>query len=198
MNIVFDLGGVVVAWKPEEILANGFADVVTRDLVARELLRHPDWLALDRGELTWNAVISRGAARTGLPEETIGAFLDGVPAQLVANPETVDLLYRLKRLGHKLYCLSNMPKESIEHLERAYSFWEVFSGAVISSRVRLCKPEREIYSHLLERYDLAAADTVFIDDVEQNLVAARELGIRTIKFENVEQCGRELERLGCL
>jgi putative hydrolase of the HAD superfamily len=91
-----------------------------------------------------------------------------------------------------------MPKESIEHLERVYSFWDVFTGTVISSRVRLCKPEPAIYSHLLNAYQLAAADTVFIDDSMANVAAARELGIRTIRFETVEQCEHELRLLGCL
>jgi putative hydrolase of the HAD superfamily len=196
--IVFDLGGVVVAWKPEEILANGFEDEATRELVARELLRHPDWLALDRGDITWADAITRGADRTGLSEAAVRTFLDSIPPLLVANPETVKLLYRLKAKGHALYCLSNMPKESIEHLERVNSFWDVFSGAVISSRVNLCKPERAIYSHLLDAYDLRPADTIFIDDVEANVAAAREVGMRTIRFETIEQCERELERLGCL
>jgi putative hydrolase of the HAD superfamily len=198
MNVVFDLGGVVVAWRPEEILANGFVDEMMRELVAREVVGHPDWIALDRGDISWTEVIARGAHRTGLPETTIRAFLDSIPAFLVANPATVTLLHRLKANGHSLYCLSNMPKETIEYLERVHTFWPVFSGVVISSRVRLCKPERAIYSHLLGAYGLAPRDTVFVDDMEPNVAAARELGIRTIRFENPEQCERELKQLGCL
>lgn len=197
-NIVFDLGGVVVAWRPDEILARSFPDEATRALVGRELMQHPDWLALDRGDLSWEEAVCRAAGRTGLSEETVRDFLDSVPSMLIANPRTVDLLYRLKARGHRLYCLSNMPKESIEHLERVYSFWDVFTGTVISSRVRLCKPEPAIYSHLLAAYDLPPTETIFIDDSEPNVAAARELGIQAIKFENLEQCERELKKLGCL
>ena len=73
-------------------------------------------------------------------------------------PETVDLLYRLRAEGHALFCLSNMHPPSAAFLERAFSFWDVFSGTVISCRVGLCKPEPAIYAHLLERYALTGSE----------------------------------------
>jgi putative hydrolase of the HAD superfamily len=91
-----------------------------------------------------------------------------------------------------------MPVISMEYLERAYSFWHLFTGVVVSSRVGFCKPEREIYTHLLETHLLDVSDTVFIDDVVANLDAAAELGIRTIQFLDVAQCEIELKRIGCL
>ena len=198
MNVVFDLGGVVIAWRPEEIVAQAFDDPNTRTLVEREIIGHPDWLELDRGSLTVDAVVDRAAARTGMPEAVVREFIEGVPAALVADPETVALIRRLHRVGHRLFCLSNMPTLSMEHLERAYDFWELFTGAVISSRVGHCKPEPAIYQHLLATHQLKPSQTVFIDDVEANVVAAAAFGIRTIRFESVAQCEAELRRLGCL
>jgi putative hydrolase of the HAD superfamily len=87
---------------------------------------------------------------------------------------------------------------SIDYLERAYDFFDVFTGKVISCRLNLCKPEPKIYSHLLETYGLNAADTVFIDDVEVNLTTARQMGIQTIRFENPRQCTDELRAIGCI
>ena len=86
----------------------------------------------------------------------------------------------------------------VEHLGREYDFWDLFSGAVVSSRVGHCKPEPAIYEHLLATYQLEPANTLFIDDVEENVVAAAAFGIRTIRFESVAQCEAELRRLGCL
>ena len=79
-----------------------------------------------------------------------------------------------------------------------YDFWGLFSGAVISSRVGHCKPEPEIYEHLLTTYGLDPLQTVFIDDVEANVDAAAAFGILAIRFESVAQCETELRRLGCL
>ncbi len=83
----------------------------------------------------------RATQRTGLSEADVAALLQQVPPALVAILEAVALLYRLKAQGHTLFRLSNMPVASIEHLEKAYTFWEAFTGAVISCRLHLCKPE---------------------------------------------------------
>jgi len=198
MNVVFDLGGVVVAWKPDDIVARAFADSDHRALVKREILGHPDWLALDRGTASFDEVIARGARRTGLAESAVRSLLESVPSSLIADPEMVDLLHRVKSAGNSLYCLSNMPTISMEHLERAYSFWHLFSGVVVSSRLGFCKPEPEIYAHLLDTHLLRPADTVFIDDTFANVEAAARFGIQTIHFLSGRQCEIELQRIGCL
>ena len=198
MNIIFDLGGVVVTWQPKEIISKVFADPIVQETVRTEIIEHADWLALDRGTLPTKDAIVRAAKRTGLPESDVAHFLRQVPPALVAIPASVDLLYRLKSRGHALFCLSNIQHGSIEHLETAYSFWEVFSGRVISSRVQLLKPEPAIYAYLLETYCLNVEETIFIDDMDANLAAAARFGIHTMKFENPAQCEKQLRSLGCL
>jgi len=200
MNVVFDLGGVVVAWRPVEIVARAFDDPATRDIVHRQIIGHPDWLELDRGTLTVEAAIARAVRRTGgrMTEAEVRAFIESIPASLVADTDAVALLRRVHAAGHRIFCLSNMPTFSMEHLEREYDFWDLFSGKVISSRVGHCKPEAAIYQHLLATYQLDPAQTIFIDDVEANVAAAAAFGIQTIRFDDVVQCEAELRRLGCL
>jgi putative hydrolase of the HAD superfamily len=198
MNIIFDLGGVVVRWEPAAILARSFDDPAIRRVVHSGFIGHPDWLELDRGTLAPDDAIARAARRTGLKDQLLANVLEAVPSSLVPIPETVELLYRLRAQGHALYCLSNMQPASIEFLERTQRFWEVFSGKVISCRVNLCKPEPGIYAHLLDTFKIDPGSSVFVDDVEVNLTAARRFGLRTIRFENAEQCAGELRALGCL
>ncbi|MGZ8466567.1 MAG: HAD family hydrolase [Candidatus Binatia bacterium] len=198
MNIIFDLGGVVVRWEPEALLAQTFDDPAVCSVVHSEFIGHADWLELDRGTMPPAEAIMRAARRTGLSEPEVRRFLTSVPPALVPIAGTVELLYRLKAQGHSLYCLSNMHFASIEYLERSHAFWEVFSGKVISCRVRLCKPEAKIYAHLLETFQLEPTETVFVDDIEVNLAAARQFGIRTIRFESSAQCAEELRLLGCV
>ena len=198
MNLVFDLGGVVVRWDPDAIIAGVFSDPSSRSRVKADVLSHADWLELDRGTLALEDAIRRAAQRTGIAPAEIARLLAAVPPSLLPIPDTVDLLYRLNARGYPLYCLSNMGFASIEYLERTHRFFEVFSGAVISCRLKLCKPEPAIYEHALNTYGLKAQDTVFIDDVEANVVGAAGLGIRTIRFKDAAQCERELRALGLL
>jgi HAD superfamily hydrolase (TIGR01509 family) len=198
VHIVFDFGGVVFTWQPEIIIANAFADPAVQAKVRTGVFGHADWLELDRGTLPRQEAIVRAAARTGLAVSTMTALMQQVPNALVAIPEMVALLYRLKARGHTLFYLSNMHVASIEHLESLYTFWDVFVGGVVSCRIHFIKPEPEIYSHLLHTYALNGTDTVFIDDMDINLAAAAQFGIQTIKFENPAQCERQLHTLGCL
>jgi putative hydrolase of the HAD superfamily len=198
MNVVFDLGGVVVAWNPTDIIDRAVADPATRPIAMRHIMKHPDWLELDRGRMEVDDAIRRAAERSGLDEALVRAVVESVPASLVASDETVALMRRVKVAGNPLYCLSNMPLGSMAYLEQRYDFWDLFDGAVISSRVHYCKPEREIYEHLLKAYELVPSDTVFIDDVAANVDGARAVGITAIQFRSVPQTEAALRSLGCL
>ena len=198
MNLVFDLGGVVVRWDPDAIIAGVFSDPGIRARVKADVFSHADWLELDRGTLGRDEAIARGAQRSGVAAGEIQRLLHAVPPSLVVFPETIELLRRLKRKAYPLYCLSNMHFASIEYLEKTETFWALFDGAVISCRLQLCKPEAGIYQHLLRTYGLKAEETLFIDDVQENLDAAEKLGIKTLRFENAAQCERELRGLGLI
>src|SRR5262249_20774228 len=118
MNIVFDLGGVVVAWRPDDVVARVFTDPRDRQIARQGIIGHTDWLALDRGDISVDELVARGAARTGLSESSVRSLVEGVPPLLVPDQNVVELLQRLRARGHTLYCLSNMPQLSIEYLER--------------------------------------------------------------------------------
>ncbi len=198
MNVVFDLGGVVVCWKPDVLIAASFDDAATRTRVRREIIDHADWLALDRGVLPKSEAVLRAALRTGLAVAAVETFLDSVPPALTVVPETVALMRRVRAQGHRLYCLSNMQQASIAWLEREHDYWDVFDGAVISSRIHLIKPEPAIYAHLLQSFGLRGEETVFIDDTAINLPPAQAFGIKTVHFENAAQCERALRFIGGL
>ena len=193
---MFDLGGVVVRWDPDAIIAGVFADLQVRKKVKVALFEHADWLELDRGTLGRDQAIARAAQRSGISLADMKRLMDAVPPSLTVFPETVELLRRLKAKGYPLYCLSNMHFASIEYLEQNETFWDVFQGRVISCRLNLCKPEAAIYEHLLQSFGLQASGTVFIDDVQKNLDAAARLGIQTIRFEDARQCEQALARCG--
>jgi putative hydrolase of the HAD superfamily len=198
LNIVFDLGGVVFTWEPEAIIASMFAEPEVQAQVHAEIFGHDDWCELDRGTLPQQEAILRAAARTGLAVSAVAELMRQVPLALVVIPDTVDLLYRLKVRGHSLFYLSNMHVASIEHLERTYTFWDVFEGGIISCRIHVIKPEPAIYTSLLETYGLDTAETVFIDDTQVNLAAAAQFGIQTIRFEHPVQCEAQLKTLGII
>jgi putative hydrolase of the HAD superfamily len=196
VNIVFDLGGVVVAYDRAALLAELYTDPATHAAVSAGIDEHLNWTEMDRGTLAEAEAIARAAQRSGVSAAELARFMERMAMAWRPIAETVELLYRLRAKGHALFCLSNMHPASTAFLERAFSFWDVFTGQVISCRVGLCKPEPAIYAHLLARYALTAPETIFIDDLDVNLAAAAPFGIQTIKFEDPAQCARALQALG--
>ncbi len=192
MNIVFDLGGVVFAWRPESIIKSVFDDASTQDLVRNEIFQHADWVSLDRGTLSFENAVERGASRTGLSLEEIETLLNAVPPSLEPMQETHALIGDLRDTDNRLFVLSNMQFPSIAYLEEKHDIWSSFDGVVISCRIQLVKPEVAIYEYLLREHRLNASDTVFIDDMPENLEAASTTGIRTIRFLDASQCRRDL------
>jgi putative hydrolase of the HAD superfamily len=198
LNLIFDLGGVVFTWEPEEIINRVFADPAVQTLVRTQIFNHADWSRLDRGTLLYPEAIVRAAERTGLPASAVARLFRQIPLSLVGLPESVALLRRLKMKGHRLFYLSNMHVASMKYIERAYTFWDVFEGGVMSCRVHLIKPEPKIFNYLTEQYGLNGTQTIFIDDMTANLEPAERIGIQTIKFDNPIQCEYQLEVLGCV
>jgi putative hydrolase of the HAD superfamily len=198
LNIVFDLGGVVFRWQPEVIIRSIFDDRDTQERVRTGVIEHPDWLELDRGAISLEAAIERGAARTGLPVHDIERLLNAVPDFLTPIDQTLDLVRRIANTSNRLFVLSNMHLASIAVLEQIHDIWPLFDGVVISSRIKAIKPELEIYRYLLDTYQLEPDETVFIDDLPENLAAASSLGIHTIRFVDAEQCERALLDYRCL
>lgn len=194
-NIIFDLGGVVLDWNPDAILAGFYEDAALRPLVKAAVFQHPDWLDLDRGVLEEGAAIQRIRGRIDRPEQELQALFAAVRASLVPKPETLQLLERLDARGVPLYCLSNMPAGTAAWLRERHSFFTRFRGIVISGEERMMKPERGIFELLLHRFGLDPRDTLFVDDSVPNVVAARALGMQAVLFTDAVECGRELDVL---
>jgi putative hydrolase of the HAD superfamily len=193
-NVVFDLGGVLIAWRPDEIAAGFYADSDLRAALHEHVLRHPDWLEMDRGAYDEDELAERFAARMARPRDEMAALFEHVRASLLPIPETVALLDGLRARGLALYALSNIAVPMFRHIEH-YDFFRAFDGIVVSAEAKLLKPDPAIFEHLARRFGLALEESVFIDDLAANVEAARRLGMAAIRFENAAQCMRELERL---
>jgi putative hydrolase of the HAD superfamily len=193
--IVFDLGGVVVEWLPERLLASMVEDEQTRATLRKDILGHDDWLALDRGTLDADEAVRRFVARTGLDHALITRLLDAVAPSLVPKEDTLALIRALRAGGHPLYYLSNMAHTWFDYIERHRDFWSLFDGGVVSCRVGLLKPEPAIFGHLLAQYGLRASEAIFIDDIPENVAAAAALGISAIRFTDARECEQALRAL---
>ncbi len=199
MTIVFDLGGVVFSWRPRTVFEELFPGETEKQKEYHEnLIGHPDWHLFDQGRIDGEEIVARTSTRLATTKKDVHFVLERLTKSLLPIEETTMLIKRIKKTEHRLLCLSNMPTPAIEFLEATYDLLHLFDACVISSRVKMAKPDREIFEHLLNKYALTPSETVFIDDSDKNIEAAQRFGIKTIQFADPKQCERELFSRGIL
>jgi putative hydrolase of the HAD superfamily len=194
-QVIFDLGGVLLTWNPDDILTQVFPDPVLKADVTREVFRNPDWAEYDRGTLHESELMRRYHLRTGRPASEMQKITELVRGSLIPVPDSWNLVRDLAARGISLYCVSNMPAATFTCLKSRYDGWGVFRGIVISGEVGLLKPERAIFEYVRDRYGLTPSTTAFIDDHAPNIAAAESVGFRGILFRGADDCRRRLEAI---
>jgi putative hydrolase of the HAD superfamily len=98
----------------------------------------------------------------------------------------------LKFLGIKVGLLSNLGAELRDHLRDRCEWIAGFDHSTFSCEVGLVKPDGGIYRHCLKGLDAEPRETLFVDDREENVRAAAELGMRGVLFRGVEDLASEI------
>lgn len=196
-NVIFDFGGVVVDFKPKDFLMDRFMSKRTEEIVYDLTFGSQEWQDLDRGIITRaaaNRIMLENAARVGRVFE-VQTVIDEWFDILRTNKHTIKTMCRLKMAGYRLYYLSNVPVDVLDDI-RHRDFFPLFDGGIASCEVQLCKPEPEIFVRLLNTYNLAFDETVFVDDSKVNAQAAYGLGITGILYKNPKSFLRALGLCG--
>jgi putative hydrolase of the HAD superfamily len=177
-NIIFDLGNVLISFRPSGYLEKNNYPPAKRQIVLSDVFRSREWLLLDNGELSLTEAIDRIAVRSPLTREEIAFFFDKRTEIMLPLDNNIKLLPGLKMEGYGLYYLSNFPADIFDEVKRSYTFFEYFNGGIISADVRLTKPDPEIFSVLFHKYSLLAKECFFIDDIEENVKAGLSTGMK--------------------
>lgn len=195
MNVIFDIGNVVLDWDTDKIIGSTDLPDAQKIELNNELFSHQDWLDLDSGLAAESTVIEKVCRRSSLEPEAVVRALDIAKKSLTPIPESILLINEFEDYGLPLYCLSNMSIETYEFLKPKNDFFEIFDGIVISGIEKMMKPNRKIFELTLSRHSLEPSETLFIDDSEANIEAAKELGLNTHLFKRTDKCYASLRDL---
>ena len=195
-NVVFDLGGVVVDWSPERLMEEYTGDrAMPVSLFERGFFRK-FWPDYDRGTIDQVNIVREMSVFSGRPYAECWDFVEFIKHSLRDIPQTQCLIKELAGKGYRLFCLSNMSLEFYDYLKEREVF-RYFEGQIISAHEKLIKPEKEIYRILIDRFQAYPEDTLFIDDLKENVDAARQLGFHTVHFADKEKGYREINKILC-
>ena len=192
--LVFDLGHVLVDFDWEEI-CNGFALVSQKSLKElRKTFHHCSNLGYESGKIDTDGFLAELNKKLGtnlsLPE-----FKQLWVATFCENEQMAELLSILKE-QRPLYLLSNTNELHFNHLQEQFDISRHFQELILSYEVGSVKPCTPIYQEVLRRSGLPAHNCLFVDDLEQNILAAQTLGLATIHFSGVDNLKNRLAALG--
>ena len=196
-DVIFDLGGVLIDWNPEYVFLevfNGdrekmkwfFDEICTMDWNENQDAGYPLQQATDERVKLFPEYEEWIRIYYGRWEEMLGEQIDGtvtILKQLIDNP------------NYKVVALTNWSAETFPIALERFDFLHWFEGIVVSGTEKMRKPFNEIYELTLNRFNIEASQSLFIDDNARNIEAAKKIEINTIHFNNPRQLKSELKRL---
>jgi haloacid dehalogenase superfamily, subfamily IA, variant 3 with third motif having DD or ED len=177
-NIIFDLGNVLISFRPEEYLIKNNYPEAKRKIIHSDIFGSNEWLLLDNGDISTPEAIDSIAGKSSLRRQEIALIFNKRTEIMSAVDNNTKLVPGLKKVGYRLYYLSNFPADIFDEVKRSYPFFKYFDGGIISAIVRYSKPNPEIFRLLLEKYGLNPSECFFIDDHEENILVAESIGMK--------------------
>ena len=198
MNVVFDIGNVLVHWEPRALYRKIFATEAEVDWFIANVCNSAWNLEQDRGR-SFAAAVREATARFPEHAEAIAAY-DLRWHETVLGPidGTVEILEDLRQRGTPLYAITNFNQDKFRETLERFAFLGVFRDIVVSGDERILKPDPAIYRLLLDRNGLAASSCVFIDDSGKNVRGAEAVGMKAIHFTTPDALRTELAGMGLL
>ena len=203
---VFDLGGVLIEGGPGEVVAFGNRVGIDGDLwrgIRRELFGNEgSWAMLERGEIPYSDFIDELKQRLAdagveVGDEQAHTFL-GSPRPLGSTDGIrADMLDAVRQLKTTMptALLTNNVREWRDGWRRSLDLDGLFDVVIDSSEVGARKPEPRIYEITQEHLGVDPSGILFVDDIGQNLKAAKALGWQTLLFENTDDTLRVLREV---
>jgi putative hydrolase of the HAD superfamily len=195
-SFFFDVGGVLGSggWSTEErARAIAHYELDPEDFDRRHRQVAGMW---EQGLLSLDEYLDRTVFAVPRPFSR-AEFVEFMLAQSVPDPAAIALVEALARSGrYRLYTINNESEALNVYRLNRFDLPRLFHGFFSSCWLGVAKPARRIYELALSLSQADPACSVFIDDREQNLPPARELGMHVIRFTSVPELRRALVALG--
>lgn len=196
MNIVFDIGNVLVRWDARAAFAPGLTPEAADAFMTRIGFTALN-LRGDGGE-TWADI---AVAIAEVDDQAM--FLSYLPnyARAIAEPieGTWALMDRLRARGHGIHAITNWSAETwATGLATHPRLGTSFGTVIVSGQERVVKPDPAIFAIFCERAAVARDTCVFIDDSERNVAGAQAFGMDAIHFTTPDALEISLTERGLL
>lgn len=178
------MGNVLLDYNPQIPLETYCSTEQEKEIINKELFEGPEWVQGDIGLIKdcerYDLVKKR------VPEEywnVLKQCCDNWDICMTPLEGAKSFCEYVKNKGYHIYILSNASDKFYKYFLN-FSSLDYFDGIVISSDVKMIKPDSKIYEYLLNKYGLIAEECLFIDDREDNVRGAITVGMHACQFKN--------------
>ena len=185
MDIILDMGNVLLEWNKDKIL-QGVSDTKKDYLILdKTIFQSGLWERLDLGTMTREELVLKVVSMIGSTyQKKIEEVIWNWPSYIDIYTEVLPVLSELKKKGHRIFVLSNTSKVFYDLLDEQLSpLKELLDGFVLSCDIKVIKPDLAMFKEILDKYQLNPTNCVFLDDIEDNTIAAKKLGIRAYQIK---------------
>lgn len=200
-NIVFDMGKVLLHYDAGRASGYFVEDEAERKEVETSVFVSPEWIFLDMGVISEEEALLRMQNRLGSPhaKEMARRCMEHWHEHCMWEVQGMrSLIKELKERGFGIYLCSNASLRLLSCYLELIPGIEWFDGVLFSAEVQCIKPQKEMYNHLFERFQLKPEECFFIDDLQLNIDGARACGMDGYCFADgdVNRLRECLQRIG--
>lgn len=197
-NILFDCGGVFTEMHlRDRMLALSGSEALTDEFMRIAWAENGPWQRYDKGEVSSKEIAAE--LKRAYPDASpyIDAFVTGWVDALPGRGGMDALLDLLKAKGYPCYMLSNFPDCFDEMYERVPALKRL-DGVVVSSRIKMLKPDPAIFKKAAEILSIEPSETLFVDDLPVNVEGAEKAGMIGYLFDGEEEFAAYLKSKGVI
>ena len=192
-TIFFDIGGVLLNIHPERTIKYLSDLTKLRDEQIEKAFPEDAHHKYERGEMTGSEFFK--AVKYSLPISnnlTEEQFWNAWGMLVGKETEVVKIMNTLTS-KYPVWLLSNTNPYHILEEER-FKLFDKITGGIYSFEVGSRKPEKEIYINALEIAGTTAGESLFVDDLIENIEMANELGMNAIHFKTISDFNKQLSK----
>lgn len=181
--IIFDCYGVLVGTGFWNVYQSLGGDLTKDEAFITEQLDKVDLGTIDSQKFSQTM-----ADRLGISVE---AYKTAFQKDELPDEQMFEFIRTELKPKYKLGLMSNATGDSVRRKISSYKL-ALFDEVIISGEVGLLKPDPQIFKLALDRLGVPPAEALFIDDHQEYIVGAQEVGLHTLLYTNFKDFKNKL------
>lgn len=194
-TVIFDIGNVLAEFIPREYLERkGYRGKKNKQLI-ESIIETDIWNEYDKGIMTKEEVINKFIEKEPALEEDIENIFQDLSGIVKKCEYTDKWIEELKEENIRVLFLSNISEALYKDCKDELDFIEKMDGGILSFEAKCIKPDKEIYSMIIKRYNLTAQRCIFVDDRQVNIESGRQEGLNTVLFTSYDEANEKIKEI---